>query len=40
MMHHGGWWWMGSGSLVFLTVLVLTVWVLVRLDRDGHHDVS
>jgi hypothetical protein len=38
MMHEGGWWWMGGGSFVFAVVLVLTVWVLVRLDRDAHHD--
>jgi len=33
MMHDGGWWWMGTGSLVFVVLLALTVWVLARQGR-------
>jgi putative membrane protein len=30
----GGWWWMGSGSLLFLVVVGLLVWRLVRPHRS------
>jgi hypothetical protein len=37
MMHDGGWWWMGTGSFVFLVVLLASVWILIRLDGESHH---